>query len=59
MCAMRTTALLIGAIALSAFAPSARQRNTPAAQRPTFGAWGVDLTGMDKSVKAGDRVHLW
>ncbi len=24
------------------------------AQKPEFGAWGVDLTGMDKSVKPGD-----
>ena len=27
---------------------------TPPAQKPEFGAWGVDLTGMDKSVKPGD-----
>src|SRR5690348_7705600 len=54
MCAMRTIALLIGAIALSMFAPSANQRNAPPPQKPTFGAWGVDLTGMDTSVKPGD-----
>lgn len=26
----------------------------PTAKKPTFGTWGVDLTGMDKSVKPGD-----
>lgn len=30
---------------------SARQ---PSAQKPTYGTWGVDLTGMEKSVKPGD-----
>jgi hypothetical protein len=35
------------AVALSAIAPSAQQK-------PTFGAWGVDLAGMDTSVKPGD-----
>ncbi|HEX4568118.1 MAG TPA: M13 family metallopeptidase, partial [Vicinamibacterales bacterium] len=30
------------------------QRNAPPPNKPTFGAWGVDLTGMDKSVKPGD-----
>ena len=42
---MRTIAFLIGAVALLAFAPT---------QKPALGAWGVDLTGMDKSVKPGD-----
>jgi putative endopeptidase len=51
---MRQIALLMGAVALAAVAPSALQRGAPAAQKPTFGAWGVDLTGMDKSVKPGD-----
>src|ERR1051326_1023352 len=54
MCAMKKVALLIGAVALSAVAPAALQRNTPSSQKPTLGAWGVDLTGMDKSVKPGD-----
>jgi len=27
---------------------------TPPSAKPAFGAWGVDLTGMDKSVKPGD-----
>jgi putative endopeptidase len=34
-------------------APSALQRDAPA-RKPTFGDWGVDLAGMDKSVKPGD-----
>ena len=53
---MRKNALLIGAVgavALSVVTPAARQREAPA-QKPTFGAWGVDLTGMDTSVKPGD-----
>src|SRR4051812_27141183 len=56
MCGMRQTALLIaalGTVALSVVAPSALQREVPA-PKPTFGTWGVDLAGMDKSVKPGD-----
>ena len=51
---MRTIALFIGAAALSAVAPSVLQPNPSATQKPTFGDWGVDLTGMDTSVKPGD-----
>jgi putative endopeptidase len=51
---MRKIAFFIGAAALSVAAPSALQRDAPATQKPTFGAWGVDLTGMDKSVNPGD-----
>src|SRR5919112_3040191 len=50
---MRTIALLIGAAALSAAGSSALQQNAPA-RKPTFGTWGVDLAGMDKSVRPGD-----
>src|SRR6476646_3485583 len=53
---MRQSALVLaamGTVALSVVTPSAIQRDA-AAQKPTFGAWGVDLTGMDKSVKPGD-----
>ena len=54
MSAMRKTVLLIGMLALSVFAPSALRGDAAPAPKPTFGAWGVDLTGMDKSVKPGD-----
>ena len=27
--------------------------------KPTFGAWGIDLTGMDRSVKPGDDFFLY
>jgi putative endopeptidase len=50
---MRTIALFIGAVAFTAAAPSALQQHAPT-QKPTFGTWGVDLAGMDKSVKPGD-----
>ena len=29
------------------------------AGKPTFGAWGIDLTGMDRSVKPGDDFFLY
>ena len=29
------------------------------AEKPTFGAWGIDLTGMDRSVKPGDDFFLY
>ena len=51
---MRKIALLISFVSLSAVTPSALHRDSAPAQEPTFGAWGVDLTGMDKSVKPGD-----
>jgi putative endopeptidase len=51
---MRKIAILIGVFALSVVAPSAFLRNAQSTQKPTLGAWGVDLTGMDKSVKPGD-----
>ena len=54
MCAMRQISLLIGVVALSVAAPSALLRNAQSTQKPALGAWGVDLTGMDKSVKPGD-----
>src|SRR5215831_12608831 len=41
----KTGLLVVGIVALSASAP---------VEKPTFGAWGVDLAGMDKSVKPGD-----
>src|SRR5215831_414928 len=41
----KTGLLVVGIVALSAAAP---------APKPTFGAWGVDLAGMDKNVKPGD-----
>jgi len=53
MCAMRKIALFISAVALSAVGSSALQQEA-AAQKPTFGTWGVDLAGMDKSVRPGD-----
>ena len=53
MGAMRKIALFIGAVALSAVGSSALQQEA-AAQKPTFGTWGVDLAGMDKSVRPGD-----
>jgi putative endopeptidase len=29
------------------------------AEKPTFGTWGIDLTGMDRSVKPGDDFFLY
>src|SRR4051812_50102289 len=48
---MRSTALVVAAFVL--MSPGA----VPSGQsggKPTFGPWGVDLSGIDKSVKPGD-----
>jgi putative endopeptidase len=50
---MKTTALLASVVVFSVAAPSALQQRAPA-QKPTYGTWGVDLAGMDRSVKPGD-----
>jgi putative endopeptidase len=42
------------AIALAALACAASTAALADATKPVFGAWGVDLTGMDTSVKPGD-----
>jgi putative endopeptidase len=48
---MKKIAALLAAMAgLATLALAA----TPPAGKPEFGTWGVDLTGMDKSVKPGD-----
>ncbi len=50
---MDKTGLILAAVALTGIVSAA---GVPPAQtqKPTFGAWGVDLTGMNKSVKPGD-----
>ena len=40
-------------------AQSGRSAQTLKTGKPTFGAWGVDLTGMDKSVKPGDDFFAY
>src|SRR5689334_10868451 len=51
--AMRSIVILIGAAIVAAFAPSVMQQNAHT-QKATLGTWGVDLSGMDTSVKPGD-----
>jgi putative endopeptidase len=49
-------------IALAALACAAVTALVPASAqtaKPTFGAWGVDLSSMDKSVKPGDDFFLY
>src|ERR1700742_148029 len=46
----KIVAALAGVAAVACVAVAA----TAPAGKPAFGAWGVDLTGMDKSVKPGD-----
>ncbi|HEX7724999.1 MAG TPA: M13-type metalloendopeptidase [Rhizomicrobium sp.] len=48
---MKSFAFAVSALALTGLLATADAQ--PAA-KPTFGAWGVDLSGMDKSVKPGD-----
>jgi putative endopeptidase len=45
MCAMKRVAILVAAVALSTGGP---------AQKPALGTWGVDVAGMDKTVRPGD-----
>ncbi|MGN6149668.1 MAG: M13 family metallopeptidase [Rhizomicrobium sp.] len=48
---MKPLAFAVSALALTSLLATADAQ--PAA-KPTYGAWGVDLSGMDKSVKPGD-----
>src|ERR1700679_86288 len=48
---MKTTNLLLAGAACIAVALTSAQAQD---NKPTFGAWGIDLAGMDKSVKPGD-----
>jgi putative endopeptidase len=48
---MKKIAFAVGAWALTGLLAAAGAQPV---QKPTFGAWGVDLSGMDKSVKPGD-----
>ena len=48
---MKSIAFAVGALALTGLLTAADAQQ---AGKPTFGAWGVDLSGMDKSVKPGD-----
>ena len=60
MRARRTTAAAVAALSLKLVlqASSGQQPSAPQSEAPQspahFGSWGVDLTGMDKSVKPGD-----
>jgi putative endopeptidase len=53
-----TSKLLAFALSLTLFTPGARAAEPAAATAPTaaqrYGSWGVDLAGMDRSVKPGD-----
>ena len=49
---MRVSGLLIVGLALAFSFPAPGQ--TPAPNKPIFGAWGFDLTGMDRSTRPGD-----
>jgi putative endopeptidase len=54
---MKRTALIIAALTMSGVLAGTQSRRSAEGAKtgkPTFGAWGVDLTGMDKSVKPGD-----
>ncbi|HEY8948170.1 MAG TPA: M13-type metalloendopeptidase [Rhizomicrobium sp.] len=48
---MRPIAFAVSALALTSLLATA---DAQPAGKPTYGTWGVDLTGMDKSVKPGD-----
>ena len=54
---MRKIAICLSTIACAAFMATAIAQ-TPAAH-PAFGAWGVDLSAMDKSVKPGDDFFMF
>ncbi len=49
------TASVMGIVAVQSLAQTNRPAQTDAqGRKPTFGNWGVDLAGMDRSVKPGD-----
>src|SRR5580698_8397321 len=53
-----------GKLALAALVCAAAAAMTPAladtqATKPAFGAWGIDLSSMDRSVKPGDDFFLY
>lgn len=48
---MKRIPLVVAIMTLASLVGAA---GAPSGHKPTFGAWGVDLTGMDKSVKPGD-----
>ncbi len=50
-------ALMSGTAPLFAAEPAAAPSADPAATAPQFGSWGIDLQGMDKSVKPGDDFY--
>ena len=50
-------ALIGGSAPLFAAEPAAAPSVDPAATAPQFGSWGIDLQGMDKSVKPGDDFY--
>jgi len=45
--------------ALSTGFPALAKDSSKSSARPQFGDWGVDLTGMDKSVKPGDDFYSY
>ncbi|MGZ3305086.1 MAG: M13 family metallopeptidase, partial [Asticcacaulis sp.] len=52
---MRLLPLLLAGTALLALPALAQTPATQSLETPHFGAWGLDLTGMDTSVKPGDN----
>jgi putative endopeptidase len=57
---MRPIAVAIPLIAVLSYTTAVRAEDAPAAQKPSavaaqrYGTWGIDLAGMDPSVKPGD-----
>jgi putative endopeptidase len=41
------------------FTSRAQSESQPLAPRSEYGSWGVDLSGMDKSIKPGDNFFLY
>jgi putative endopeptidase len=54
---MRHRPLALAAIVLAGLTLSAA--SLPDAPKPTFGPWGIDLTGMDPTVKPGDDFYAY
>ena len=50
-------ALISGTAPLFASEPPATSSADSLATAPQFGSWGIDLQGMDKSVKPGDDFY--
>ena len=52
-------ALIAGGISMGALAETKPAKASASAGKPTLGAWGVDLAGMDKAATPGNDFYRY